>query len=94
MSSSDLGTLKILSPKTVHVVVGCFYRLSGGFGINFLSPRRSAIVLSARLRQVTAVRTLKMRQRWHSPENFSAIRIGKIFRKWRARQDSNLRPPA
>jgi hypothetical protein len=41
MSISDLGTLKILSPKTVNVVVGCFYRLSGGFGINFLSPRRS-----------------------------------------------------
>ena len=29
-----------------------------------------------------------------SPANFLADEIGEFFRKWRARQDSNLRPPA
>jgi hypothetical protein len=29
-----------------------------------------------------------------SPENFLAREIGEFFRKWRARQGSNLRPPA
>ena len=29
-----------------------------------------------------------------SPANFLAGEIGEFFRKWRARQDSNLRPPA
>jgi hypothetical protein len=30
----------------------------------------------------------------HSPSIFSAREIGEFFRKWRARQGSNLRPPA
>ena len=29
-----------------------------------------------------------------SPRIFFAIKIREFFRKWRARQDSNLRPPA
>ena len=29
-----------------------------------------------------------------SPTDFFAGEIGEFFRKWRARQDSNLRPPA
>jgi hypothetical protein len=29
-----------------------------------------------------------------SPEDFSFARIREFFRKWRARQGSNLRPPA
>ena len=29
-----------------------------------------------------------------SPANLLAGQIGEFFRKWRARQDSNLRPPA
>ena len=29
-----------------------------------------------------------------SPADFLAGEIGEFFRKWRARQDSNLRPPA
>ena len=30
----------------------------------------------------------------HSPSIFLRPRIGEFFRKWRARQDSNLRPSA
>ena len=30
----------------------------------------------------------------HSPSIFSEREIGEFFRKWRARQDSNLRPSA
>ena len=29
-----------------------------------------------------------------SPLIFLGLKIGEFFRKWRARQDSNLRPPA
>ena len=29
-----------------------------------------------------------------SPQNILTIRTREFFRKWRARQDSNLRPPA